>query len=146
MSIKPRLSSIAAAGLIVGLTGCGTSATTAGAGASSMSNTSSPSPTTSAMSTSPGAAPSENASAAEPVLVTIKDFKYTIPSSVAPGSKVTVKNEDAQNHTVTSAPHGAFDVNVPAGGTATFTAPTKPGSYKFICTFHADMLGALVVK
>jgi len=98
------------------------------------------------MSTSPGAAPSENASAAEPVLVTIKDFKYTIPASVAPGSKVTVKNEDAQNHTVTSAPHGAFDVNVPAGGTATFTAPTKPGSYKFICTFHADMLGALVVK
>ena len=98
------------------------------------------------MSTSPGAAPSENASAAEPVLVTIKDFKYTIPSSVAPGSKVTVKNEDARNHTVTSAPRGAFDVNVPAGGTATFTAPTKPGSYKFICTFHADMLGALVVK
>lgn len=143
MSTKQGLFAIAAAGLIVSLTGCGTSATTAGAGAS---DTSSPSPTTSSMSTSPGAAPSENASAAEPVLVTIKDFKYTIPSSVAPGSKVTVKNEDAQNHTVTSAPRGAFDVNVPAGGTATFTAPTKPGSYKFICTFHADMLGALVVK
>ena len=143
MSTKQGLFAIAAAGLVVALTGCGTSTTTAGAGASA---TSSPSPSTSSMSTSPGAAPSENASAAEPVLVTIKDFKYTIPSSVAPGSKVTVKNEDAQNHTVTSSPHGAFDVNVPAGGTATFTAPTKPGSYKFICTFHADMLGALVVK
>ena len=146
MSTKQGLFTIAAAGLIVTLTGCGTSATTAGAEASSTSNTSSPSPTTSAMSTSPGAAPGENASAAEPVLVTIKDFKYTIPSSVAPGSKVTVKNDDAQNHTVTSAPPGAFDVNVPAGGTATFTAPTKPGSYKFICTFHADMTGTLVVK
>ena len=143
MSTKQGLFAIAAAGLVVALTGCGTSTTTAGAGASA---TSSPSPSTPSMSTSPGAAPSENASAAEPVLVTIKDFKYTIPSSVAPGSKVTVKNEDAQNHTVTSAPRGAFDVNVPAGGTATFTAPTKPGSYKFICTFHADMLGALVVK
>ena len=146
MSTKQGLFAIAAAGLVVALTGCGTSTTTAGAGASNTSNTSSPSSSTSSMSTSPGAAPSENASPAGPVLVTIKDFKYTIPSSVAPGSKVTVKNEDAQNHTVTSSPHGAFDVNVPAGGTATFTAPTKPGSYKFICTFHADMLGALVVK
>ena len=83
----------------------------------------------------------------QPVVITIKDFKYTVPGSVAPGAKVTVKNDDAQNHTITSAPKGAFEVTANGGGgSTTFIAPTKPGSYKFICTFHADMGGTLVVK
>ena len=143
MSIKPGPFAIVAA-LIVGLTGCGTSATT-GSG-DTTSSTSSPSPTTLAMSTPPEASPSANASAAEPVLITIKDFKYTIPASVAPGAAVTVKNEDSEAHTVTSATAGAFAVNVTSGGTATFKAPTKPGVYKLICTFHGNMMGTLVVK
>ena len=83
---------------------------------------------------------------AEPVLITIKDFKYTIPASVPAGAKVTVKNEDAQNHTVTSAPRGAFDVTATASGTTSFTAPSKPGCYKIICLFHANMMATLVVK
>jgi len=138
MSIKPGLFAIAAAGLIVGLTGCGASTTTTGAGAS---NTTASSP-----STPTAAAPSASASMAEQALITIKDFKYAIPASVPAGAKVTVKNADAQNHTVTSAPHGAFDVNVPASGSASFTAPPKPGSYKIICLFHANMMATLVVK
>ena len=138
MSIKPGLFAIAAAGLIVGLTGCGASTSTTGAAAS---NTTASSP-----STPSTAAPSASASMAEPVLIIIKDFKYTIPASVPAGAKVTVKNGDAQNHTVTSAPRGAFDVNVPASGTASFAAPTKPGSYKIICLFHANMMATLVVK
>ena len=147
MRIKPGLFTIAAAGLIVGLTGCGTSANTAGSEATStLSHMSSPSTSAPATSTSPDAAPSASASAAEPVLITIKDFKFTIPASVAPGSKVTVKNADGQSHTVTSATRGAFDVKVDGGGTATFTAPTAPGSYPFVCTFHANMMGTLVVK
>ena len=110
-------------------------------------STRSPSPATSgtATSTAPGEASSAGAVAAKPVLITIKDFKYTLPASVAPGAKVTVKNEDSQNHTVTSA--GAFDVNVTGGGgTATFTAPSKAGSYPISCTFHANMKATLVVK
>ena len=56
-------------------------------------------------------------------------------------------NQDDQNHTVTSATKGAFGVTVNGGGgTATFTAPPKLGSYPFVCTFHANMMGALVVK
>ena len=95
--------------------------------------------------TSPDAVP--NAVAAEPVVITIKDFKYTIPASVAPGAQVTVKNDDAETHTVTSAPTGAFEVTANGGGgTATFTAPTQPGSHKFVCTFHADMAGTRVVN
>ena len=138
MSVKPGLFAIASAGLIVGLTGCGASTTTTGAGASST--------TASTPSTPSAAAPSASASTAQPVLITIKDFKYTIPASVPAGAKVTVKNADAQNHTVTSAPHGAFDVNVPASGMGSFTAPAKPGSYKIICLFHANMMATLVVK
>ena len=138
MSIKPGLFAIAAAGLIVGLTGCGASTTTPAAGAS---HTSASSP-----STPSAAAPSSSPAMGEPPLITIKDFKYTIPASVPAGAKVTVKNEDAQNHTVTSAPHGAFDVNATASGTVSFTAPTKPGSYKIICLFHANMMATLVVK
>ena len=143
MSIKPRLFAIAAAGLIVGLTGCGASTTTTGAGAS---NTTASSPSMPSPSTPSAAAPSASASMAEPVLITIKGFKYTIPASVPAGAKVTVKNADAQNHTVTSEPRGAFDVNVPASGTASFTAPPKPGSYKVICIFHANMMATLLVK
>ena len=93
------------------------------------------------------AAASSSPEAAHAVMITISNFMYSVPASVAPGTKVTVKNLDSQNHTVTSTMHGVFDITVTAdGGTATFTAPTKPGSYKFVCMFHANMMGTLVVK
>lgn len=141
MSMKPQLMGIAAAALIVGLTGCGSSTTTGGA-AETTSQTSTSSPMTPGTSAS-AAAPST--SDAKPVVITVKDFKYSVPGSVAPGAKVSVKNLDAQNHTLTSAPKGAFEVLAKAGETVTFTAPTKAGSYTFICDFHADMMGTLVV-
>ena len=135
MNTKPGLIAIAA-GLIVALTGCGASTTSAGSQAPSTTSSSSlPSTTTSA------AAPT----AAAAVVITIKDFKFTVPASVAPGSKITVKNQDGEAHTVTSATAGAFDVKADPGVTATFTAPTKAGSYPFVCKFHANMMGTLVV-
>jgi plastocyanin len=151
MNIKTGILTFAAAGLIAGLTGCGSSATTAGSAAPStvsQMSTLSSSPATSEPSTSiaPGAASSASAVATKPALITIKNFKFTIPASVAPGAKITVKNQDAQNHTVTSATKSIFDVTVVGGGTATFTAPTKPGSYMFACNFHANMMGTLVIK
>jgi plastocyanin len=58
-----------------------------------------------------------------------------------------VKNEDVQAHTVTSDEAGAFDVPVDGGGaTVVFTAPTKPGTYTYYCTYHGNMHGTLVVK
>ena len=140
MSIKARMLTISAAGLLVALTGCGSSATTP--------DNATPSATSTASETSATTSPASGTSAtqaAEPAMITIKDFAYTLPASVAPGAKVTVKNEDSQNHTVTSA--GAFDVKVTGGGgTATFTAPSKAGSYPISCTFHANMKATLVVK
>lgn len=144
MNIKPGLCGIASTGLIVGLTvgltGCGTTDNTDSAA------TSTP-PAAASTSSSPDSAPTKSAApAAEETLITIKDFKYQTPASVAAGSKVMVKNEDAEAHTVTSAEQGAFDINATAGKTASFTAPTKPGSYPFVCSLHGNMMGTLVVK
>ena len=41
---------------------------------------------------------------------------------------------------------GGFDVKVDPNGTATLTAPSKPGSYPFVCSFHGNMTSTLVVK
>ncbi|SKB31467.1 Plastocyanin [Arthrobacter sp. 49Tsu3.1M3] len=86
------------------------------------------------------------ATAAATATITIKDFAYGDPLTVAPGAAVTVTNMDAAAHTVTADEGSAFDAQVKGGGTATFTAPTKPGSYAYHCTYHPGMHGTLVVK
>jgi plastocyanin len=79
--------------------------------------------------------------------IIIKDFGFQGPASVAAGATVTVTNMDSQAHTVTADDGSSFDVLIKgSGGTATFTAPTQPGSYAYHCTFHANMHGTLVVK
>jgi plastocyanin len=75
--------------------------------------------------------------------VSIKGFKFIVPASVAAGSTVTIKNDDQADHTFTDK-GGKFDVKVPAGGTATFTAPAA-GTYQLICHIHPSMSGTLVV-
>lgn len=86
--------------------------------------------------------PSNPASSA---VITIKNFAYRISGRVNAGEKVTVRNEDDVAHTVTSDSGDAFDVNVPASGTASFVAPSKSGRYPFHCTYHSNMHGTLVV-
>ena len=138
MSIKAGLLTIAAAALVVGLSGCGASATASG------SQTAGSTPH---LSSTSATAPSSSPGAAHPVLITISNFMYSVPAPVAPGAKVTIKNQDSQNHILTSTTPGAFDLTVGAdGGTATFTSPAKPGRYPFGCTFHANMMGTRVVK
>ncbi len=44
-----------------------------------------------------------------------------------------------------SADDGPLYLNVKPG-TATFTAPTAPGTYPYHCIFHANMKGTLTVK
>jgi plastocyanin len=78
-------------------------------------------------------------------MIHIDNFSYTVPASVAPGQKVSVMNMDGEAHTVTS-DSGAFDQLAAAGSITTFSAPSKPGSYPFHCSFHANMHGVLVVK
>ena len=65
---------------------------------------------------------------------------------VTPGEKVTVTNKDSVAHTVT-ANDKKFDTgDISPGKTATFTAPSTPGRYPYICTIHQYMTGMLTVK
>ncbi|MCG2624457.1 cupredoxin domain-containing protein [Arthrobacter sp. I2-34] len=85
--------------------------------------------------------------AAAAAVITISDFAFQTPASVPAGATVTVTNKDTVEHTVTADTGSAFNVEVKAnGGTATFTAPSKAGSYPFHCSIHPQMLGTLTVK
>lgn len=79
--------------------------------------------------------------------IVIKNFTF-VPASltVAPGTKITVINEDQAPHTVT-ANDKSFDTGVITGGQrGEVTAPTKPGSYPYLCTIHQYMTGTLIVQ
>lgn len=82
---------------------------------------------------------------AEEATITIRNFDYAMPETIAPGATVTVVNEDDAPHTVTAKDGGGFDVDVAAGATATFTAPDDPGEYAVICIYHPAMSGTLVI-
>ena len=115
---------IAIATLSIVLAACG----------SSSKDSSSGTPTT--------AAPASSGAASD--TITIQDLKFN-SITVKPGATVTVKNEDTTTHTNT-ADNGEWDTgNIDAGSSATFTAPTKAGDYKFHCTIHSFMTGTLTV-
>ncbi len=132
--------------LVWGLSACGSSATdTAGSPLTSTTSSSMPMPSTPSTTTEPGTeSPSATARTGEAV-ISIAAFTFTVPTSVAPGAQIIIKNGDSQAHTVTSKT-GGFDVKVDPDGMATLTAPSKPGSYPFDCSFHGNMTSTLVVK
>lgn len=81
--------------------------------------------------------------------ITIKNFVFLqCPDTVSPGATITVDNTDVTTHTLTAtSPAGAFNTgDISPSTTKTFTAPTKPGTYYYICEIHQYMLGALVVS
>jgi plastocyanin len=76
--------------------------------------------------------------------ITVQDFQFTT-KPVTAGAKVTVHNNGPSTHSVT-ADAGGFDVTINSGADATFTAPSKAGTYKFHCKFHSQMHGTLTVQ
>ena len=76
--------------------------------------------------------------------IAISNFKFST-ISVPAGSTVTVSNNDVPTHTVTSDDGTSFNVKVAPGKSVTFTAPSKPGTYKFHCNIHSSMHGVLTV-
>lgn len=79
--------------------------------------------------------------------IVIKDFSYTPASlTVAPGTKITVVNQDQAPHTVTANDKSFDSSTIEGGRRGEFTAPTKPGTYPYICTIHQYMTGTLIVK
>ena len=68
------------------------------------------------------------------------------PLTVAPGAEISIVNNDAAEHSVTSQTAGSFDVHVDGNQKGTLTAPTQPGEYAFYCVYHPSMKGTLIVK
>ena len=113
------------------------------------------SPESSESSTSESASPSpeesseekpSEAPADETAVITITDFEFDGPSSVAPGAEVTVENSDSSTHSVTSEDDSFTEVIVEADASGTFTAPMEPGEYEYVCKFHPEMTATLVVE
>jgi plastocyanin len=131
------LTCVAALGV---LGGCG-SASSAGAAASSSGSTTDSSSMSAMGSSAAGSGASSSA-----VVIHISKFAYQTPASVSPGATVTVMNMDGEAHTVTADSGSAFDTKIDPSASSTFTAPMKPGTYAFHCTYHGNMHGMLVVK
>ena len=117
-----------AAALSVLLAACGSSSTTAGTASV---------PSSAAVTTAKASGG-----------IAISGFAFSGTMTVKPGQKVTVTNQDSAIHTLTDKKTHLFDTGNIAGGggTGTFTAPTKPGSYPFGCRYHPNMAGTLVVQ
>jgi plastocyanin len=116
--------------------------------ASCSSSSKSTAPTASTSSSSAAASSAGSAPAASASGIVISGFAYSGTMTVKPGEKVTVMNQDSVAHTVTDKQTHLFDTGNIAGngGTGTFTAPSKPGSYPFGCTYHPNMHGTLIVQ
>ena len=147
------LTAVAAATLLT-LSACGSSTSSSSSGSASQSASASPSKKmTMKMSDSPSASssPSKSASskaakpAAAAAMITIKDYKFSVPSSVKPGQTIMIMNADSEAHTVTADSGNAFDINVPGSGSAMFKAPAKAGAFPFHCNYHAQMTATLKV-
>jgi plastocyanin len=136
---KKRLTASLVLALVAafGLAACG------GGSKGTNANTNTP---TANVATDPAAsvAPATGSSTTGTGTITIKNFKFST-ATVKAGATVTVKNEDDTTHTV-SANDMSFDTTVDGGASATFTAPTKPGTYAFHCNIHNFMTGTLVVQ
>ncbi|MFD3675841.1 cupredoxin domain-containing protein [Streptomyces sp. NPDC058613] len=80
--------------------------------------------------------------------IVIKDFGFSPGTlTVAPGTVVTVTNQDTAPHTVTATGPAVFDTGtVKAGRTATFTAPRTRGKHDYVCDIHQFMSGTLTVR
>jgi plastocyanin len=78
--------------------------------------------------------------------ITMAGMSFGDPITVAPGTQITLKNDDSAEHSVTSQTAGQFDVHVDGKQQGTLTAPAQPGEYAFYCVYHPAMKGTLVVK
>jgi len=82
-------------------------------------------------------------SALKPVVVHIRNFAY-VPAApvVIVGQPIEIINDDVAAHTWSAAPGAGWvytSGNLEKGQRATFPGFTKPGSYKFLCYYHAEM-------
>jgi plastocyanin len=137
----------AAAAVAIAIAACSSGNDSSGSAAPSVATTTSAAaPTTSAPAggeaTSSSSDDNGGGKAAESGTITIQDFAFGTPLTVRPGAMIKVTNQDGAAHDVASDDSGKFRTPLlNQGESATFTAPTEPGTYKFSCTVHAQMTG-----
>ena len=147
---------VAAAALTAAIAACSSGNDSSGSAAPSVATTTSAAaPTTSApaggeatSSDGGGSGGSDDGQAAGSGTITIKDFAFGAPLTVRPGATIKVTNQDAAAHDVSSDDEGRFRTPLlNKDESATFTAPTQPGTYKFSRTVHGQMqgIGTLIV-
>jgi len=78
--------------------------------------------------------------------ITISGMSFGEPLTVSPGATIVIVNKDTVEHSVTSKPEPGFSTDVDGGEQESFTAPTQPGDYPFVCKYHPNMSGTLTVK
>ena len=79
--------------------------------------------------------------------ISVKNFAFAPPTlTAAPGAKIVVTNGDQTAHTVTASDKSFDTGDVGGGAKATITAPTRPGTYSYICDIHQYMQGTLKVQ
>ena len=135
----------AAAAAVIAVAACSSGDDSSSAAPSVAATTSAAAPTTSAPAggeaTSAGAGQSSGT-------ITIQNFAFGDPLTVAPGATIKVTNNDVAAHDAVS-DDGKFKTPLlKQGESATFTAPTEPGTYRYSCSVHANMtgIGTLTVK
>jgi plastocyanin len=81
------------------------------------------------------------------ITVIIKNFAFHPANPrVSPGERIVVRNEDPVDHTFTSSTTGLFNTGLILPGTSrSVSAPSRPGSYGFLCLIHQYMTGTLIV-
>ena len=89
---------------------------------------------------------SSSSESGEAAPIIIDQFAFSGNMTFAPGQTITVNNIDGSQHTLTSS-DGIFDTGVldAKSGTATFVAPTEPGTYPFFCSIHPSMTGTITI-
>jgi plastocyanin len=93
----------------------------------------------------PAATPAASPAATGQASVAIRDFAFAPAEIEVPaGTTVSWTNEDTVPHTATAG-DGAFDTGtIDGGGTASHTFDTE-GRFEYVCAFHPNMAGAVVV-
>jgi plastocyanin len=132
MSARLRLTvfGILSGGLILGsAVACSSASKSPGGGA------------VSSVSTSAG-----SAAAASPDMIEIKNFSFSPMSlTVAVGTTVTWKFDDAAQHTVSADDKSFVSPAMSNGQTYSYTF-MKAGTYSYICSIHQYMKGTVVVQ
>ena len=78
--------------------------------------------------------------------VSIKEFSFSpVSMTITPGTTVRWKNLDGEPHTVRSVDSTFRSNALDQNDTFAFKFD-KPGTYRYVCSIHPQMIGTIIVK